>query len=436
MPISAYQTPGIYMQEISAGARPIQPVGTSTAAFLGIAPDITARPAEAVFIDSYSRFVNIFASLPSAVSTPLSLAVHGFFMNGGSACYIVNLGTDGSVAGTDRPRTGLKLLESLDDVSLVAAPGFSGPGVYDALLTHCETMGNRFAILDFPTVTPNMDLEPLKHVALADSTPTPVAAPDPTKTGKNPPADSTAITPVTPPPVGPPPPPPGLRPRVSENGFGACYFPSLIMADPFGKPDPTTRELPRVTVPPSGHMAGIYARADATRGVHKAPANEVVNDALALTYSITTAEQAQLNPLGINCIRRFNEGLLVWGARTVADASSDWRYVPVKRTFLMIEESIVRSTRWIVFEPNDEPLWKRVRFNVEAFLTRVWRDGALMGRVAEEAFFVKCDRDTNPQEDIDAGVVNILIGLAPVKPAEFVVFRIGQRTSGSTVTAL
>lgn len=436
MAISAYQTPGIYMQEVSSGARPIQPVGTSTAAFLGIAPDVNARPNEAVFIDSYLKFVNIFVPLENAVSTPLSLAVHGFFMNGGSACYIVNLDSSGSVAGTDRPKTGLKLLEAIDEVALVAAPGFSGPAVYDALLTHCETMGDRFAILDFPTVTADMDLEPLKHVATAD---VPVAAmPTPKQlvTGTSPkPAtrDGEEASPAVPP---PPAPPTGLRPRISERGFGACYLPWLVMADPLGQVNPKTREVARVAVPPSGHIAGIYARADATRGVHKAPANEVVNDALALTYSFTAAEQAQLNPLGINCIRRFNEGLLVWGARTIAGASSDWRYVPVKRTFLMIEESIAKSTRWIVFEPNDEALWKRVRFNVEAFLTRVWRDGALMGRVAEEAFFVKCDRDTNPQEDIDAGVVTVVIGIAPVKPAEFVVFRIGQRAGGSTVTTL
>ena len=430
MPISQYQTPGIYMQEVSSGARPIQPVGTSTAAFLGVAPDPNACLNRAEFIDSFLKFVQKFVPAQGAVSTPLSLAVHGFFMNGGSACYVVNLGPDGSVAGNDRPKSGLKLLEAVDEVAIVAAPGFSGAEVYDALLTHCETMGDRFAILDFPVTKADMDLEPLKLVATAGVSSPPASGPSSGKGAKAGAGDGDGTAALV------PAPPQGLRPRISENGFGACYFPWIVMADPFGKPDPVTRNRPRIAAPPSGHIAGIYARADATRGVHKAPANEVVSDALELTYSVTSAEQAQLNPLGINCIRRFNEGLLVWGARTVADGFSDWRYVPVKRTFLMIEESIAKSTRWIVFEPNDEPLWKRVRFNVEAFLTRVWRDGALMGRVAEEAFFVKCDSDTNPQENIDAGVVTIVIGIAPVKPAEFVVFRIGQRASGSTVTTL
>jgi phage tail sheath protein FI len=429
MPISQYQTPGIYMQEVSSGAQSVQPVGTSTAAFLGVAPNPNASLNKAVFIDSYLKFVQTFVPLKDAVSTPLSLAVHGFFMNGGSACYVVNLGPGGSVAGTDRPKTGLKLLEAIDEVAIVAAPGFYGAEVYDAILSHCETMGDRFAILDFPSTSADMDLEPLKQIATVN-----LSLPAAAGGGKGAKAGAGDGDGGAPPPAAPA--SFGLKPRLSENGFGAVYFPWLVMADPFGKPDPVTRNTPQIAAPPSGHIAGIYARADATRGVHKAPANEVVADALALTYSVTSAEQAQLNPLGINCIRRFNNGLLVWGARTLADGSSEWRYVPVKRTFLMIEESIVKSTRWIVFEPNDEPLWKRVRFTVEAFLTRVWRDGALMGRTAEEAFFVKCDRDTNPPENIDAGVVTIVIGIAPVKPAEFVVFRIGQQASGSTVTTL
>ena len=174
-------------------------------------------------------------------------------------------------------------------------------------------------------------------------------------------------------------------------------------------------------------MAGIWARTDATRGVHKAPANEVIRGAVNVTQRLTREEQGVLNPAGVNCIRYFpREGIRVWGARTLADAASEWRYLNVRRLFNMIEESIAEATRWIVFEPNDRQLWKSIRRDVGAFLTRVWRDGALMGRTAEEAFFVKCDEETNPPEIIDAGQVVAVIGIAPVKPAEFVVFQISQ----------
>jgi phage tail sheath protein FI len=150
-----------------------------------------------------------------------------------------------------------------------------------------------------------------------------------------------------------------------------------------------------------------------------------------VTQRLTFEEQGVLNPLGVNCIRYFpREGIRVWGARTLADAASEWRYLNVRRLFNMIEESIAEATRWIVFEPNDRTLWKSIRRDVGAFLTRVWRDGALMGRTADQAFFVKCDEETNPPDVIDAGMVIAIIGLAPVKPAEFVIFRISQHAGG------
>ena len=152
---------------------------------------------------------------------------------------------------------------------------------------------------------------------------------------------------------------------------------------------------------------------------------------LNVTQRLTRDEQGVLNPVGVNCIRYFpREGIRVWGARTLADAASEWRYLNVRRLFNMIEESIAEATRWIVFEPNDRELWKSIRRDVGAFLTRVWLDGALMGRTANEAFFVKCDEETNPPEVIDAGQVVAIIGIAPVKPAEFVVFRISQHAGG------
>jgi phage tail sheath protein FI len=188
-----------------------------------------------------------------------------------------------------------------------------------------------------------------------------------------------------------------------------------------------------INVPPSGHIAGIWARTDATRGVHKAPANEPIRGALNLTYHLTRAELGELNQAGINCIRFFaQEGIRVWGARTLAD-DPEWRYLNVRRLFNMIEESVAENTRWIVFEPNDYTLWKSIRRDISAFLTGLWRDGALMGQTPEQAFFVKCDAETNPPDVIDRGMVVTLIGIAPVKPAEFIVFRIAQHRSGTEV---
>jgi len=168
--------------------------------------------------------------------------------------------------------------------------------------------------------------------------------------------------------------------------------------------------------------------------VHKAPANESIYGAENVTHRLTRSEQDELNPKGVNCIRFFSDqGVVVWGARTVAKTNPEWRYLNVRRLFNMIEESIARSTKWIVFEPNDESLWKAIRRDVGAFLTLLWRDGMLFGRTPEEAFYVKCDDETNPPEVIDAGKVVTQIGIAPVKPAEFIVFEIGQSTGGTEV---
>jgi phage tail sheath protein FI len=221
-----------------------------------------------------------------------------------------------------------------------------------------------------------------------------------------------------------------LRARDSERGYGALYFPWLRVRDAI---DPEKI----VSVPPSGHVAGICARTDVQRGVHKAPANVAVRGALGVTYNVSKAEQEVLNPAGVNCIRFFSrEGVVLWGARTVAPSASNWRYLNVRRLFNMVEESVERSTRWVVFEPNDRPLWKSIRRDVGAFLTLLWRQGALMGATAEQAFFVKCDDETNTPEVIDAGQVVTIIGLAPVKPAEFVIFRIGQSAAGAAIEAV
>jgi phage tail sheath protein FI len=216
--------------------------------------------------------------------------------------------------------------------------------------------------------------------------------------------------------------------------YGAFYFPWIRVLDPVsGVP---------IEIPPGGHIAGIYARSDIERGVHKAPANEVIrglyldpqNPASGLQFQFSKGHQDILNPRGVNVLRNFpGRGNLVWGARTTT-LDPDWKYVNVRRLFIFVEESIEEATQWVVFEPNDEPLWARVRRTVSDFLTRLWMDGMLQGRTKEEAYFVRCDRTTMTQADIDNGRLIILIGIAPVKPAEFVIFRIGQWTGGSEVT--
>jgi hypothetical protein len=178
-------------------------------------------------------------------------------------------------------------------------------------------------------------------------------------------------------------------------------------------------------------MAGIYARSDNERGVHKAPANEVIRGAMALEMQITKGEQDILNPIGVNCIRAFpGRGIRVWGARTLSSDAS-WRYINVRRLFNFVEKSIQTGTQWIVFEPNDADLWARIRRDITAFLSTVWGSGALFGATASEAFYVKCDAENNPAATRDLGQVIIEIGMAPVKPAEFVIFRISQWAGGA-----
>jgi len=405
MPTS-YQTPGVYVEEVSMGTRPIAAAGASTAALVGIAPDAGAHLNEPFACNSWSQFVREFAPEGSA-TTALAHAVFGFFMNGGSRCYVLNLGKGGSIAGDPRKRTGLYALEAIDEVAIVAAPGYTGISDYEALLSHCEGLGDRVAILDAPLEVDNVDA--LKKVGTASAPAGPAGDEAKKEDAKK--ADGK-----------------GMRPRNSDRGFGALYFPWIVARDPL---DPGADPK---NIPPSGHMAGIYARTDATRGVHKAPANEVVRGAVGLSYRVARAEQGELNSAGVNCIRFFPDaGIRVWGARTLAEEASEWRYVNVRRLFNVIEESIARGTRWTVFEPNDFSLWQAVTRDVGAFLTLLWRDGALVGSTPAQAFFVKCDAETNPPEVVDAGRLVIEVGVAPVKPAEFIIFRIGQWSGGSEV---
>lgn len=381
----SYLAPGVFVEHVPGGARPIAAVGTSTAALFGRAPDPEAALRRPTAVTGFAEFARLFCAAEAAGGSTLATAVAGFFANGGSHLHVVNLGPGRDpIAPAD-----LMLLDAIEDISLVAAPGFADPASHDALIADCERRGDRFAVLDTPE-----DIDPLER-------PTRAAALDDTG------------------------PSAGLRPRQSDRGFAAIYTPWIVTRDALSGE--------RAVQPPSGHLLGLYSRSDAERGVHKAPANMALAGALDLSRAISATEQELLNPVGVNCIRRFNQGIRVWGARTLADPASEWRYVPVRRLLTMIGQSLERGTRWVVFEPNDIRLWKALKRDIGAFLHTLWRDGALAGATADQAFFVKCDAETTTQADIDAGRVVALIGVAAVRPAEFVILRLGQSVTDAGV---
>jgi hypothetical protein len=296
------------------------------------------------------------------------------------------------VATIDEVEEAIDDFEPVDEIAIVAAPVplFDGEAddaalsaIHAKLVSHCNLMQDRVAILDCAR-----DIKD-DHLAITP--------------------DGEGIH----------------RPAADPKGYGSFFFPYLQVSDM----KPGAAAGTRVFVPPSGHMAGIYARSDAQRGVHKAPANEVVMGALGLRYKVSKIMQTSLNPRGVNCIRPFNGTIKVWGARTLASdpqGDPEWIYTNVRRLFNYLRESIDEGTQWVVFEPNTPELWAKIRRNATAFLTMVWRSGALFGTTAQEAFYVKCDEETNPPEVRDLGQVVTEIGVAPAKPAEFVIFRISQ----------
>ncbi|MCB0912492.1 MAG: phage tail sheath family protein [Propionibacteriaceae bacterium] len=237
-------------------------------------------------------------------------------------------------------------------------------------------------------------------------------------------------------------PPPGLTPTGAaewrdrlgkDTAFAVSYYPNVVVPN---RSDPSPPNAPRfLTVPPSGHLAGIWARTDAVRGVHKAPGNEEIRGVVGLETPLTDGEQALLNPIGVNCLRNFGTfGIRVWGARTLAMTDPSWRYVNVRRLFNYMEESIRRGTRWAVFEPNDVDLWQRVKRNVGYFLRGLWMQGALVGATPDQAYFVICDETNNPPSSVAEGKLVVEIGVCPSRPAEFIVFRISQWQSGESTT--
>jgi uncharacterized protein len=490
---TSYLTPGVYVEEVPSANKPIEGVGTSIAAFVGLAPGGPVnRPTR---ISNWTQFANLFGDPTNPENGPfmegayLAHSVYGFFQNGGSLCWIVRVGSaegaqrmaalpaagdgnaeafravaqkgvdsdvkleltaeqapgaqggeggEGGGGGGESQQTTYRLkvtagseseefdgltvkkgrsyivtkvnsasklikLEetggSLPDVALapgnytLSMPKQAGedisPSQFEgdvarregmgglAAVAHCENMGDRMAILDTP---PNMNPQEAYDWR--------------------------------------------MNAAGYDSKFATLYYPWLEVMDPISK-----RPL---MVPPSGHVAGVWCRTDGTRGVHKAPANEVTLGVNGLAFQVTAEEQGSLNQRGINCIRAFpGRGIRIWGARTMS-SDPEWRYINVRRLFNYISESIMEGTQWAVFEPNDDRLWSSLRISTANFLNRTWRQGALFGATPSEAYFVKCDSETNPQDVIEAGQVVIEVGICPVKPAEFVIFRISQFAAGAS----
>jgi phage tail sheath protein FI len=509
-----YLSPGVYVEEVEAGSRPIEGVGTAVAAFVGVAERGPFN--QPTLVTNWSQYTQNFGEFVEGHY--LAHAVYSYFLNGGGTAYVVRVGgesTNGSgpsaraeltggdgaaapmyrvqaiepgtsgndvsvevaeAGGSDAPegafklvikvsgqpreefdnlvtsrgrqnavtvvnqqsqvvrieavastgelvapsrgsvslaggtaptparvgpdeyvgdaadRTGFGGLEAIDEVTMVCVPDLMAAyqqgsvdhegvkAVQLAMVAHCELMGDRVAILDPP---PGLNAQQIKDW------------------------------------------------RVEQAGYDSkyatLYWPWIKVFDPGAGVN--------IHVPPSGAMAGIWGRSDDTRGVHKAPANEVVRGAISLETNITKNEHDLLNPVGVNCIRSFpGRGIRVWGARTLSSDPA-WRYVNVRRLFNYLEESILNGTQWVVFEPNDHELWAKMRRTIAAFLVMEWRKGALFGLTPDEAFYVKCDDETNPSEAIDAGQVLCQIGVAPVKPAEFVIFQLAQFSGGTSLIA-
>ncbi|MEU5254689.1 phage tail sheath family protein [Streptomyces longwoodensis] len=519
----SYLSPGVYVEEVASGSRPIEGVGTSVAAFVGLAP--TGPLNEPTLVTNWTQYIAFFGDFTDGYY--LAHSVYGFFNNGGSAAYVVRVGGVPAGASGDSAAPGAAVNGSSTPAALppgepqrlgtftvtAAAPGSLSVEVADP---EGDGPAERFRLIvkDGGKVAETFDVtakkggrnyvvtqvkEQSKLIAVQEAAPAgqltrpenqtvalPAPAPAPlaptgTDTAHPGPAeylgdsaDRTGfggleavdeVSMVAVPDlmaayqrgaidleavkavqlgliahcelmgdrVAVIDPPPGLNARQIrvwrqetagyDSKYAALYYPWIKVFDP------ATGQSR--TMPPSGHIAGIWARNDSERGVHKAPANEIVRGAVDLEMQITRGEQDLLNPVGVNCVRAFpGRGIRVWGARTLSSDPA-WRYLNVRRYFNYLEESILIGTQWVVFEPNDQHLWARIRRNISAFLVNEWRNGALFGSRAEEAYYVKCDEETNPPESVDLGRVVCEIGIAPVKPAEFVIFRLAQFSSGS-----
>ncbi|HEV8531849.1 MAG TPA: phage tail sheath subtilisin-like domain-containing protein [Methylomirabilota bacterium] len=375
-----YLAPGVFLEEMSIQPKPIEGVPTGTTGIIG--PCSKGPIKRATLVTSLTAFERTYGSgrrlrLEGGTVSPNYTwhAARAFFKEGGRRLHVARV-----------PRwqardceNALKCFETIGEISIVAAPGSTfwhedgrtGTAIAKALIEHAERMRYRFAVLD---------------------------------SGPGPSIDYVRAIRAT-----------------FTSAKAALYYPWVRVKNP-----KSSREL---SLPPSGFVAGIYARGDLARGVGKAPANEMVKLAVGLDHNVTKAEQAVLNGESINCIRAFGpRDFRVWAARTLS-ADPEWKYVNTRRYFIYLEASIDRGTQWTVFEPNAEPLWAKIRRTVENFLTSEWRSGSLPGRRPEEAFFVQCDRSTMTPGDLDQGRLICVVGVAVVRPAEFVIFRIGQWTA-------
>lgn len=529
-----YETPGVYIEEVAAGSRPIQGVGTAIGAFLGMTEkcplgengqQLVGYP---LLVTNWEQYKQSFGGFIEGATLPY--AVYGFFQNGGGVCYVESLmtapATNGkaAAAASEKPKVqlpsrgagGAPVLEleskspapvmviiadasdPTDEFFKVILQGASGEELYDNVtfkggknnvaqqlktskLVNVRELESQAALADRrPAIDSYPIPAPLVTAGMAPLTPqnikdikgslaervgiegleaieeiTMVCMPDLMewqRSGKLSLADAVGLqnaliahcekkkdrlaildSPF------------GMSVQEVRNWrrgedkfenkpdganydskFAALYYPWIVIQNPAGRG--------QLTIPPSGHIAGIYARVDGERGVWKAPANETIRGVTALSLQINNEEQGRLNPHGINCLRGFpGRGIRVWGARTLS-SDTEWTYINVRRLFNYIEESIFNGTQWVVFEPNDMDLWERVKRTLSAFLVNLWRDGALFGATPEQAFFVRCDESLNPASVRDAGMLIVEVGLAPVKPAEFVIIRFQQISDGGEVS--
>ena len=378
--------PGVYVEEIAAGIKTISGVPTSTAAFLGRAEKGPRH--SAVRCRSFCEFLCIFGGGHSR--SDLNDSVKHFFENAGNDCYIVRIGGNKSLTVADftgdaKTRTGFYALDQADLFNLMIIPGDADideaeyRSIAAGASVYCKQK-RAFLLLDAPASWT------CGEAFIAGE------------------SDVNAF-----------------RDAVTDRQNTAVFYPRIKFRD-----DGNMK-----TTGASGMIAGVIARTDAERGVWKAPAgfDAVLSGASGVEVNLTDRENGSLNSLGVNCIRKFPRGVINWGARTLDGADtrgSDWKYIPIRRLLMYLEHSIDRGTQWAVFEPNDEPLWANIRSNVQAFMMNLFRQGAFQGNKPEHAFFVKCGRETTTQQDIDAGSLNIQIGFAPLKPAEFVIINIRQ----------
>src|SRR5215475_8862493 len=360
------QYPGVFVEEVPNGVRTIDGVSTSVTAFIGAASRGSSY--RAVRIDSFTKFEQRFGGL--IANCDLGYAVQQFFLNGGEDAWVVRVARKLTAAKVIK---GIHALDTVDIFNLLLIPGVTSPEALFAAADYCRQR-RAFLIVDSP------------------------------KSAQTPAQIAQAVQNAT----------------LPKTAYGAVYFPWINIPDPLGKI--------RVT-PPSGAVAGVYARTDNSRGVWKAPAGTGADllGVSGLSYNVTESESVAVSALGINCLRTFPTGTLVWGARTLEGAdqsASEWKYIPVRRVALFIEESVYRGTQWAVFEPNAELLWAQIRLSVGAFLQKLFLQGAFQGNTPRDAYVVKCDATTTMQSDIDAGVVNVVVEFAPLKPAEFVLLTI------------